>query len=103
MRNLCVVVLVLALSGCGVELVATTAIEGAAQAENAKILLNQKDAAVGQLDRVKIERAVETYRAQTGALPAQLEDLVPDYLPILPVKSDGFPYGYDPVTGRISG
>ncbi len=102
MRNLWILVLVLALAGCGVEMVATTAIEGAAQAENAKTMMNQAGAATGQLDRVKIERALASFHVERGVYPASLGELVPDFLPILPVKSDGSPYTFDPASGKVS-
>lgn len=88
---LCVVVM----AGCGGEDATTP------EADGAKGILGQKGAAVSSLDHTKIQNAVTHYQVGTGKFPASLDDLVPDYLPVLPKKGDGSAYSYDSSTGKV--
>ena len=85
-------------AGCGAETAVTL---GVLEAEAAKSALRQKGVAVSSLDLTKIQNAVQHYQAGTGAYPSSLEDLVPDYLALLPTKADGSMYAYDPATGKV--
>ena len=90
-----------ALSGCGVELLGTTAVRGELEAQNAKSAIKQLDNVKGQAATINIEKAIKAYRADKGVNPPSLEDLVPDYLAKIPTKPDGSSYAYDPDTGKI--
>ncbi len=89
-------------SGCGTELVATTAIQGDLQAQQVQAMKGQVQNAAEQTGRINIEHAIQTYKGEKGTNPATLEELVPDFLPVLPKHADGTPYGYDPVTGTLT-
>lgn len=102
MRHLALTALAaLLVSGCGVELVTTTAIQGELQAQQMKAVRGQVAGASQQAGRANLERAIQAYRAEKGAHPPSLEALVPDFLPALPVRADGLPHGYDPSTGTL--
>lgn len=101
MQYTLIATLLIGLAGCGVETVATTAVQGAAEAQNAKTLINQSNATTDQLDKTKIENAIQSYYTQNEAYPASLANLVPDYLPVLPTKSDGAQFRYDATTGKL--
>jgi type II secretory pathway pseudopilin PulG len=92
----------LALTGCGVELLTTTAIQGELQAQQLQAMRGQVQGAADSTGRINLERAIRTYQADAGVWPPSLEVLVPNFIPALPVKSDGTPYGYDPATGQLS-
>ncbi len=101
MRNKILVILVMLLSGCGVELLTTTAIQGELQAEQMKAMKRQVQETAESMGRVNLERAISTYQAEKGAWPASLDALVPDYLQAVPTKADGTPYNYDAATGKL--
>ena len=103
MRYAAVVLTALALAGCGIELLAGTAIQGKLAAEQASTLK-------GTLDHVKdttsgwgVDQAVDAYRAEKGSYPPSLEALVPEYMPSVPKNVDGTPVTYDPNTGVVGG
>ena len=82
---------VLAFSGCGVELLTTTAIQGELQAQQMKALKGQVEHAAGTSGQVNLQRAIDTYRAETGVNPPSLEALVPNYIAQIPVQAGGAP------------
>ena len=88
-------------SGCGVELMTTTAIQGELQAQQMQAMKGQVANISNQSGRINLERAIQTYKAEKGINPASLDDLVPNYVPALPRHADGSPYGYDPATGAL--
>ncbi len=90
-----------ALTGCGVELLTTTAIQSELQAEQLSAVRGQIQGAANTSGRINIERAIRTYQAEKGYYPPSLDALVPNWLPVLPVKSDGTAYGYDSTTGAL--
>ncbi len=92
---------VIVLTGCGVELLGTTAIQSGLQAEQMKSMRGQVKNAAGTTGRINIERAIATYQGEKGVYPPSLAALVPDYLSQLPAKADGTAYGYDPSTGKL--
>ncbi|MBI2433948.1 MAG: hypothetical protein HYV26_13860 [Candidatus Hydrogenedentes bacterium] len=101
MRILAFLTAVLLLSGCGVELLTTTAIQGELQAEQLKAMRGQVQRAAGTSGRINLQRALDTYKAEKGANPPSLDALVPGWIPTLPTQEDGSPYGYDPVSGQL--
>lgn len=101
MRFMFALTILLACSGCGVELLTTAATQSELQAQQLSALRGQVQNASATTGKVNIERAISTYTAEKGAYPPSLEALVPYWLPALPVKPDGTPYGYDPATGKL--
>ena len=99
---LAVIGLLLYLSGCGVELVATTAVQAELQAQNAKAAARQLETVKKQVNDLTFDRAVQSYRAEHGENPPSLDALVPKYLPTLPQQADGSLYAYDPATGTLT-
>jgi len=91
-----------ALTGCGVELLATTAIQSTAQAEQLKAMKRQISHASDTTAQVNLQRGVSMYYVEKGKYPATLDELAPNYLPSVPTRPDGSPYGYDPETGKVS-
>jgi len=102
MRGLTVVsVLSLMLTGCGLELLGTTAVRSTTEAQQLDAMQRQIHNAAGATGKVNLQRAVDTYYAEKGEYPATLEALAPGYLPTIPRRGDGLPFGYDASTGRV--
>lgn len=102
MRTAFLVILAAALGGCGVELLATTAIQSELQAQNVQAINRQVSHAADSSARINIQQAIDTFHAENGRLPASLDELVPRYLINgVPVKPDGSSYGYDAATGKV--
>lgn len=49
----------------------------------------------------KIRGAINQYGMATGYYPTSLDQLVPTYLPQLPMANNGMPFIYDPQTGAL--
>ncbi len=90
------------LSGCFVELMTTTAIQGQLAAENAKAAQRQLAYARDSLAESHISSAIRMYQAEYGQYPPRLSALVPTHLPSLPLNPDGAPYYYDFRTGAFA-
>lgn len=90
------------ISGCGVELLTTTAIRGELDAQQAKSAARQLDYVKDKVGSLQFDQAVQAYRAEHGVNPPSLEALVPKYLAQVPKQPDGSPFYYDPATGRLS-
>lgn len=102
MRTMCIfAVAVLVLPGCGLELLTTTAITSELAAQNANVASRVLDQAKTSTSQTNAQHAIDLYRAEKGHNPPSLEALVPAYLSEVPRRSDGTPYGYDPVGGRL--
>lgn len=101
MRCAFVLAFCLALTGCGVELLTTTAIQSELQTQQMQAMKRQVQSASDTSGRVTLERAIQTYRAEKGANPPSLASLVPDYVPAVPKRGDGTEYGYDPARGVL--
>ena len=101
MRIALIGLLALVLTGCGVEVLTATAVQGELQAQQRTAMKRQVGNAAGTTGRINIERAISTYQAEKGVYPPSLDALVPEYLQALPVKPDGSAYGYDPNTGKL--
>jgi len=89
------------ISGCGVELLTTTAIQGELQAQQMKSIQRQVQGIADQTGKINLERAIQTFRAENGRYPTSLNDLVPQYLPSLPLPSGDSVYSFDPGTGQV--
>lgn len=90
------------LTGCGVELLTTTAVQGELQAKNAKAATEQLDLVKRRVGSINVSQAIQSYRAENGSNPPSLDALVPKYLADVPRQADGTPYTYDPATGTLS-
>lgn len=90
------------LTGCGVELLATTAVRGELEAQNAKSAMKQLNYVKGKMGSINVEQAIQAYRADKGVNPPSLAALVPTYLAAVPKKEDGTDYNYDPLTGKLT-
>ncbi|HOK09390.1 MAG TPA: hypothetical protein PLT82_02990 [Candidatus Hydrogenedens sp.] len=88
-------------SGCGVELLTTTAIQGELQAQQLKSMQKQVQGIANQTGKINLERAIQTFQAENGRYPKSLDELVPQYLPSLPQPSGDSLYSFDPSTGQI--
>ena len=91
----------LLLTGCGVELLATTAVRGELEAKNAKSAMKQLNYVKGKMGSINVDQAIQAYRADKGVNPHSLEALVPTMAEV-PKKPDGSAYNYDPVTGKLT-
>ena len=100
-RNLVLLLTPLTLSGCFVELLGATAITGTLQAEQAQSVKPVLDRANNTAARTSLQSSVDAYFADRGYRPDRLDQLVPNYLNTLPRQSDGNPFGYDPMTGKV--
>ncbi len=92
-----------ALAGCGVELLATTAIRGELDAQQAKSATKHIAYVKDKMGGMGVEQAIQAYRAEHGQNPPSLDALVPTYLPEMPRRPDGGAYAYDPVSGALHG
>ena len=101
MKTILPAMLILALTGCGVELLTTTAIQSELQAEQATAIKRQVGAAADTTAQINIQRAIDTFQAENGKYPGSLDELVPGYLPSLPTQPDGTPYAYDSASGKL--
>lgn len=103
MRTFAVAALAVALAGCGgVELLASTAITADLQARNMQAVRGQAQMAGEMMGKTNLEKAINTYQAEKGQYPKTLDELAPSWIPAIPKHADGSPYGYDPITGRLS-
>lgn len=101
MKRMLLLALPLALSGCMVELLTTTAIQGELAKENAQAGMQALDYAKETRARTEAEQAIRAYYAEKGVYPPSLAALVPSYLPGVPTHADGSPFGYDPASGAL--
>lgn len=101
MRTVLVLTMILALGGCGVELLTTTAIQGELQAQNMKAVQGQAKAIAESAAKTRLQQAINMYMGEKGGYPASLNDLVPNYIDAIPKRVDGQYWGYDPQTGRL--
>lgn len=102
MRIALISLMTLALAGCGVELLASTATQSTLQAEQLKAVQGQVGHAAESTGKINLQRAIDTYYAEKGSYPHTLQMLSPDYIPSVPTHVDGTPYGYDPATGKLT-
>lgn len=101
MRTAALVILTGLLAGCGVELLTTTAIQSELQAEQMSAMKGQISRSADTTAKVNLQRAIDTYAAEKGRYPATLDELAPGYMPSIPTRPDGQPYGYDAATGKL--
>ncbi|MCC6796152.1 MAG: hypothetical protein IT366_13615 [Candidatus Hydrogenedentes bacterium] len=92
----------LVMSGCLADVLVSTAIQGELQAKQLQSATKALDFAKQTKSDIEVNQAIQTFLAEKGRYPASLEELVPDYLPGVPVKPDGSPYGYDPNMGKLT-
>lgn len=101
MHNAIVIILALGLTGCGLEVLTTTAITGELQKRDAERAMDTLERTERQTGRWEVQQAVRAYRAEHGRNPASLQELVPEYLANVPKNAQGEPMAYDPATGEV--
>lgn len=90
------------LSGCLADVLVSTAIQGELQAKQLQTATKALDFAKQTKSDIEVNQAIQTFLAEKERYPSSLEELVPDYLPAVPVKPDGSPYGYEATTGKLT-
>ena len=101
MRYLIPILLMFLSGGCGLELLAGTAIQGTLQKEALSGAKQTLDYTKDSTARMSLEQAINAYAAENGTYPPTLEALAPEWLPSIPVQADGTAFGYDPATGAL--
>ena len=101
MRYLIPILLMFLSGGCGLELLAGTAIQGTLQKEALSGAKQTLDYTKDSSARMTLEQAINAYAAENGTYPPTLEALAPEWLPSIPVQADGTAFGYDPATGAL--
>ena len=91
--------LVGATTGCLVEVLTTTAIQGELAAQNASAASRQLSKAKESTAEITLRQGIATYYAEKGHYPPTLEALVPNWVAAVPMQPNGQPYNYDPATG----
>lgn len=101
MRTLLSAILIITSSGCLMEVLTVTAIEGELSAEGAKSASRTLEYAKDSQSKVELQSAVRSYAGFTGSYPATLDALVPDYVAAVPIQSNGRSFGYNPGDGSV--
>ena len=102
MRYLLLIAIGMTSSGCLLELLTTTAIQGELSAQSAQQGQQVMNQAKDTTRKTELEQAIRMYSFDKEHYPARLEDLVPAYLPEVPVRGNGNPFAYNPTTGKVS-
>ena len=102
MRIFLMILIAFSTTGCLLEVMTTTAIQGELAAESAQSAGRAMERAEDSKSKIEIESAVRQYSGEKGYYPSLLNDLVPDYLTVLPVQSDGQSFQYNPQNGAVS-
>lgn len=89
------------LSGCLLDVLTSTAIQGELQAQQATAAKSTLDRVTNDTGQVNLQHAVDLYQADKGGYPESLSQLVPAYINPIPARADGGAFGYNPVTGRV--
>lgn len=89
------------MSGCLMETLTVTAIQGELAAQNAQSATHQLSYAKDEKARIALQQAVNQFSAQKGRYPATIEELAPNYITALPTTADGRAFAYDPQTGKV--
>lgn len=88
-------------TGCLLEVMTTTAIQGELAAQNASQGQQALNNARDMKGKTELEQAIKLYAFDTNHYPVMLSDLVPGYLPAVPMRGNGQPFNYDSSTGKI--
>lgn len=102
MRHLIVLLIALCSTGCLMEVVTVTAIQGELAAENAQASVRVLGQAKDFKARTELESALIAYKIDKEYYPTTLTDLVPIYIAAIPTLSNGLEFGYDPATGELT-
>ena len=102
MRHCMIIIIGLCSSGCLMEVVTVTAIQGEMAAQSAQAGNQALGKANDTKSKIELESAINTYAGLTGHYPTSLDALVPNYLPTVPAQSNGKLFGYDPKTGKVT-
>lgn len=88
-------------SGCLVDMLMTTAVTADMAAQEASSATQTLTQAHLDTDVVRLQEAVKYFYVDKESYPRELYELVPNYIEKLPVRPDGDPYGYNPITGEV--
>lgn len=91
----------LLLSGCLVDVLTSTAIQGELQAQQATAAQNTLNRVKNDTGQINLQHAVDIYQAEKGVYPESLDQLVPGFISPIPARADGGAFGYNPVTGTV--
>lgn len=86
------------LSGCLLDVLMGTAVQGELQAQNASAAQNALNSVKEDKARMELQRAIDAYYADKGTYPPSLDVL--GFNPV-PTHPDGSNFGYNPVTGQL--
>lgn len=100
MRGIAAIMACLFVTGCGLDVLTSTAITGELQRQNVERLSGTTDAVEQRTATWEVNQAIAAYRAEKGENPPSLEALVPEFLAEVPKGPDGGPLAYDPRTGQ---
>lgn len=101
LRHAAILACIPLLSGCFLDLLGATAVTSTLAKRQVETGQRAMDMAKGTAGRVQLEQAIQSYHADRGYWPSNLQALVPTYLQTIPARADGQPFGYDPMTGRL--
>ena len=101
MRFALIIILAVSSSGCLMETLTVTAIQGELAAQNAssanRVLSHAKDSAA----RTELQSAIQAFTVENERYPYTLDELKPGYLPEIPMQTNGQPFGYDATSGEL--
>jgi hypothetical protein len=101
MRLFVAVLFVPGLSGCLVDVLMSTAIQGELQAEQATAAQNTLNRVTNDTGQMNLQRAVDTFHGESGNYPQSLNELVPGFINPIPQRADGGNFGYNPISGQV--
>lgn len=102
MKYILLIALGMLSSGCLLEVMTTTAIQGELAAENAQAGQRAIQQARDTKGKIELDQAISMYTIDKNQYPSSLEDLVPHYLPTVPLRGNGQSFGYNPRTGKVT-
>ncbi|MFP6598765.1 MAG: hypothetical protein VCC01_15010 [Candidatus Hydrogenedentota bacterium] len=102
MRCCMIIFTILCSSGCLMEAVTVTAIQGEMAAQNAQAGSQALAKAKDTKSKIELESAINTYAGLNGFYPSSLHALEPSYFPAVPTRSNGNSFGYDSKTGKVT-
>ena len=102
MRFCIIAILALCSSGCLMEAVTVTAIQGELAAQNMKASNRALGKAKDSKAEIELASAINSYAGTTGFYPKKLQELVPNYIVEIPTQSNGLEFAYDSARGKVS-
>src|SRR5215469_7449158 len=94
--------MVLALAGCSGGSSNSNSPTTNTSANGSSPLIQAQNYAQEKTDMASLSRAVDQYRATEGHLPANLQELTPNYMERIPQAPAGYQFNYDANSGAVS-